>query len=284
MSNRITEAQDITEVLESEEVLVDITDDENGLEDEELEEASTESEDEAKLDEEDNDNLPDKFKGKTIAEIVDSYSNLEKEYGRRNNEIGELRKLTDQLLDLERKPKEIEEAADETLDADSLLEDPTKAIRKTLENDPTLQGIKDSLLKTERNDNLKKFDEAHPDWKETMVSEKFLKWIGGSKVRTQMFIDADKNYDYETGSDLLNDFKELNPAESTDTEADEQADKEKLEADHKAITTEKKSKSKGSRRKIYSRAQIINMKINNPTEYERRRDEFDKAYTEGRVR
>jgi len=283
MSERITEAQDITEVLESEEVLVDVTDDENGLE-EELDEVSTDTEDEASSDEEDNDNLPEKFKGKTIADVVASYENLEKEYGRRNNEIGELRKLTDQLLDLERKPKE-DEATEETLNADSLLENPEEAIRKTLENDPTLQGIKDTLLKTERDGDLKKFDESHPDWKEVMVSEKFLKWIGGSKVRTQMFIEADKNYDYETGSDLLNDFKELNPAESTDTEAEEQAaDKKKLEADHKAITTEKKSKSKGSRRKIYARAQIINMKINNPTEYERRRDEFDKAYYEGRVR
>ena len=282
MSDRITEAQDMTEVLESDEILVDVADDENGLE-EELDEVSTDSEDEASSDEEDNDNLPEKFKGKTIAEVVDSYNNLEKEYGRRNNEIGELRKLTDQLLDLERKPKE-DEATDETLNADSLLENPEEAIRNTLKNDPTLKGIQETLLKTERNDNLKSFETSHPDWKTEMVDPKFLKWIGDSKVRTKMFIEADKNYDYETGGDLLNDFKELNPAESTDTEADEQADKEKLEADHKAITTEKKSKSKGSRRKIYARAQIINMKINNPTEYERRRDEFDKAYTEGRVR
>lgn len=283
MSNRITEAQDKTEILESEEVLIDITDGEDGLEDEELDGVSTELEDEAKSDEEDTYTLPEKFKDKTIKDVITSYENLEKEYGRRNNEIGELRKLTDQLLDLERKPKE-EEAKEETLNADSLLENPEEAIRKTLENDPTIKGIKENLLNKERADNLKTFETTHANWKEVMVSPEFLKWIGSSKVRTQMFIDADKNYDYETGSDLLTDFKELNTAESTDTGADEQAAKEKLEADHKAITTEKKSKSKGSRRKIYARAQIINMKINNPTEYERRRDEFDKAYMEGRVR
>lgn len=283
MSNRITEAQDKTEVLESKEVLVDIEDDESGLEDEELDEVLSGKDGEASSDEEDS-NLPDKFKGKTIVEIVEVYSNLEKEYGRRNNEIGELRKLTDQLLefDLKRKPKE--EATEDKLDADSLLENPEEAIRRTLQNDPTLQGIKEKLLKSERATSLKEFEGSHKDWKEVMSSEKFLKWIGSSKIRSQMLVDADRNYDYETGSELLNDFKEFNSAESSDTEADEQAAKDKLEADHKAITTEKKSKSKGSRRKIYSRAQIINMKINNPNEYESRRDEFDKAYMEGRVR
>lgn len=281
MSNRITEAQDETEILESEEVLVDIT----ATEDEdELEEESPKAKDEASSEDEDTDDLPAKFKGKTVAEVVESYENLEKEYGRRNNEIGELRKLTDQLLDLERKPKKEDEATEETLDADKLLENPEQAIKDAIKNDPTLKGMQDALTKAERATALESFEALHPDWKDVMGSEKFLTWIGRSKARSQMLIDADTNYDYESGSDLLNDFKEMFPAESADEDADEQAEKDKLEADHKAITTEKKSKSKGSRRKIYSRAQIINMKINDPAQYESRQDEFDKAYQEGRVR
>ena len=39
--------------------------------------------------------LPKKFQGKSSTEIAEAYENLEKELGRKGQEIGELRKLTD---------------------------------------------------------------------------------------------------------------------------------------------------------------------------------------------
>ena len=44
--------------------------------------------------------LPNKFQGKSVTEIVSSYENLEKELGRKGQEIGEFRQLTDQILKL----------------------------------------------------------------------------------------------------------------------------------------------------------------------------------------
>ena len=42
--------------------------------------------------------LPDKFKNKSMEDIISSYENLEKELGRKGQELGELRKLTDGIL------------------------------------------------------------------------------------------------------------------------------------------------------------------------------------------
>ena len=42
--------------------------------------------------------LPKKFQGKSEYEIAEAYENLEKELGRKGQEIGELRKLTDSYL------------------------------------------------------------------------------------------------------------------------------------------------------------------------------------------
>ena len=42
--------------------------------------------------------LPEKFRGKSVESIVSSYENLEKELGRKGQEIGELRQLTDNIL------------------------------------------------------------------------------------------------------------------------------------------------------------------------------------------
>src|SRR6056297_1023845 len=43
--------------------------------------------------------LPPKFKGKKLEDVVQSYLNLEKELGRKGQEVGELRKLADQLVE-----------------------------------------------------------------------------------------------------------------------------------------------------------------------------------------
>ena len=42
--------------------------------------------------------LPPKFEGKNVDEIVKSYANLEQQFGRQGSELGELRKLADSLI------------------------------------------------------------------------------------------------------------------------------------------------------------------------------------------
>ena len=45
--------------------------------------------------------LPSKFAGKSIEEVAESYENLEKELGRKQSEVGELRQLSDSFLQAE---------------------------------------------------------------------------------------------------------------------------------------------------------------------------------------
>ena len=49
-------------------------------------------------DEDDDQSIPDKFKGKGIAEVIDSYTQLEREFGRRSNEVSDMRKTLDDIL------------------------------------------------------------------------------------------------------------------------------------------------------------------------------------------
>ncbi|MGD9381100.1 MAG: hypothetical protein PVI03_01520 [Candidatus Thorarchaeota archaeon] len=267
------EAQDTVDILEDEEVLVDLNEEEE--EDTAKEEEPEEEEVKADSESEDKSDLPEKFKGKSIEDIITSYENLEKEYGRRNNEVGELRKLTDQLLSLERSKQEetVEEEDDEFLS-------PQEQVDKALQNNPEFKKLSETVTQKQRAEDLAKFESAHPDWKDIMGSEKFLQWVGKSRVRAQMLLEANEAYDYGTGADLLSEFKELHPVEKTEDNDEADTSKEAL----KDITTETKSKSKHSRKKIYKRAQLINLKLTNPDEYARREDEFLQAYAEGRVR
>jgi len=278
MSNRIAMGQG-KPTLDDDEELIDLTALDAEEEDEDEEEGSVE----ASTTKTDKPVIPEKFKGKSITDIISSYENLEREYGRRNNEVGQLRKLTDQLLDLKPQPKE--EAQEENkLDADSLLEDPATAIQKAVDNNPTLKAIQERLVSGDRATAKKAFEDKHPDWEATMKDEKFAAWIMKSAVRQKEFLEADQNYDYATGAQLLDDFKELYPSQEANGDADAEAEEEKVNEAAKAISTEKKSKSRASTKKIYSRAQIIQLAVDNPAEYERRQGEFRLAYEENRVR
>lgn len=291
MSNQNDKAQDEARV-EDEEQVVDIFAEEDddtvvaeGEDNEEVQDKSQDETDEASQDDEDEFDLPEKFKGKSIEDIVTSYTNLEKEYGRRNSEVGQLRKLTDKLLDLERQPEKKEEAEDDTVDADSLLENPQESIRKILANDPTIKDLKEAEVARLRDAAKVQFETANPDYKKILKDDKFAAWVLKSDRRKETFVQADQNYDYATMQDMLTDYRELNPTPSAEEEAEDAAEKEeKKEKDRKKLATQKRSKGNVNQKKVYSREQLIHLKATNPEEYARRHDEFLKAYDEGRVR
>lgn len=279
MSNRIVEAQDEVILAEDQE-LINVNNEDEFEDGDESGDAGSEAHDS----DAEQSTMPTKFKGKTITDVVKAYENLEREFGRKNNEIGELRRLTDNLLRLER-PTQKEEAPEDNIDADSLLDNPKEAIRKSLENDPTIKQLKESMINQQRTSDLKEFEGAHPDWKETMASPEFVQWIDKSKVRKAMLIAADRDYDYQTGADLLAEFKETHPTKSAEDEAEEQRVRaEKKEQDYKKVSGQKRSSSTSRKRKIYSRSQLIQLQIDNPSEYNRRFEEFQTAYAEGRVK
>jgi hypothetical protein len=261
-------------IVEEDEELIDINEEEKEVEEEEQDT----TEEEAKPKEE---NIPEKFQGKTLAEVVKSYENLEREFGRKSNEVGQLRKLTDQLLDLERPKEEKKEV--KKIDPDALIENPDEVLNEAISNNPTLKSIEERLVSRDRETAQAAFETAHPDWKEVMGSDEFAQYIKASPVRERMLIEADQNFDYQTGASLLEDFKRLYPS---NTAADEggASGEEEVEEVGKKITTESKSKSRSTGKKIYRRQQLIDLRVNNPEEYERRQDEFRKAYEEGRVR
>ena len=84
--------------------------------------------------------IPSKFANKTTEEIIDSYTNLEKELGRKAQEVGELRKLSDSFLQAEvaRTNNPQDNTPLETKDNDDtdFFDDPNKAVNKMIENHP----------------------------------------------------------------------------------------------------------------------------------------------------
>lgn len=226
------------------------------------------------------DKVRTKFKDKGIEDVLMAYESLEKEYGAKGNEIGELRRLTDELLQLQINEKQSKQKSEEPkkplIDVDSLLDNPEEALSKAVANNPEIRAMREQMLKSERAKAQQAFEQDHPDWKELVSDRNFQEWVTSSQLRTKLFQEADRNYDYQTGSELLSMYKQINGIAKENVE-------KKRSKSLKAASVEKGSTG-NKPVKVYRRADLINLRINDPAKYDAMQDDIMAAYAEGRVR
>jgi len=223
--------------------------------------------------------MPEKFAGKTAEEIAASYVELQSEYGRRNTEVGSLRKLTDQLLELKTEPK-AEPAPKKEIDVDGLLNNPEETINSAVEGNPRIKALEDKLVTADRAADLKVFESKHPDWEAKMSTQEFANWVLASPVRQRLFTEANTNYDYVTGAELL-DMYNLSKGDAVQ-EATTKRDADARKSAKQAVTEsggagEPKGKPK------FRREELIQLKLRNPQKYEAMKTQIMEAYADKRV-
>jgi len=223
--------------------------------------------------------MPDKFTGKSAEEIAASYVELQSEYGRRNTEVGSLRKLTDQLLELNTTSQAPVEAPKSTT-VDDLLNNPDATITSAVESNPRLKAIEEKLLSADRAVAKAAFESKHPDWETKMGTEDFASWVLESPMRQRLFKEANNNYDYATGAELL-DIYNLAKGNVVQ-EAKVQRDTQARQAAKGAVTesggnTTPKAKPK------FRREELIQLKLRNPAKYESMKAQIMEAYADKRV-
>lgn len=227
--------------------------------------------------------LPDKFKGKSVEDVANSYMELEKEFGRKNNEVGELRKLTDDFLKQQLETP-TEQVTGSNVDLDDLLENPSDVISKIASKatDSRISALEDQLKQARVAEQKAGFESKHEDWQDVLNSGDFQSWIKDSPVRQNMFQQANDKYDYAMADELFNLYRDLRGVA-------------KETAEGKAVTKRKKALRNTSgavggtgevSRKVFKRADLVRLKQTNPTKYNE--PSFQKeillAYSEGRVR
>ena len=121
----------------------------------------------------------------------------------------------------------------------------------------------------------------HPDLERVLQDPKFAEWIKGSKIRTQLFVQADQGYDYDAAHELFSLWKERNNVAKQTVSVEKQARKNTLKS---ASTGNARGTAEGSRRKVYRRADIIKLMKTDPDRYNAMSDEILRAYAEGRVK
>jgi len=234
--------------------------------------------------------LPDKFRNKSMEEVVNMYQNLEKEFGRKGNEVGELRKLTDELLQLEIQQKKQNQervsSKEEQISDDDWFTSPKEATDKYLQNSglaKEVEQLKEKLTSRDREEAHKAFVEKHPDYQDLAQKEDFQTFVKDSKYRLDLAQKADQ-YDYEAANELFDLYKAIRSNSGASNE-DNGADKvqQQQEARKRATLEGTSNRSKGTK-KVYRRADLIKMKMNDPERYMAMQDEIMQAYSDGRVK
>lgn len=222
------------------------------------------------------DDLPEQYRNKTAAELVKMHQEAESRIGQQGEEVGKLRSVVDDFILKQTKSTEPEEA--EEID---YFADPDKAVEHKIANHPTIKQLEQLGVQMQQSQTLSALQQKHPDLKEIASSPEFQKWVTGSKVRSQLYEQANNQYNYDAADELFSTWKEIRNVASQTVEVERKERKQALNA---ASTGGASGSTEAPSKKIYRRSDIIDLMRNDPKRYQSLSGEIMKAYQEGRVR
>ena len=222
--------------------------------------------------------LPEKYRAKSLEDVVRMHQEAEKLIGKQAQEVGEVRKLADELLkqNLNSKQQRIKDDEPEI----DFFENPQKAVQATIDRHPDVLAARQAGQDFKRMQVHQKLMQDHPDYSEIVNDSEFQNWVKSSPVRVGIYAKADGDFDYDSANELLSTFKQLRGVKAKQSEQANDAVRTKS---MKAAQVDVGGSGESSK-KVYRRADLIRLKMTDPSRYDTLSDEIMQAYQEGRVR
>jgi hypothetical protein len=225
--------------------------------------------------------VPEKYQGKSLEEVVQMHQEAEKLLGRQSSEVGELRKVVDDYIASQTPEPAPQQQHVEPEDDIDYFTDPQAAVNRAIENHPKIREAQQYTEQYKKQSSLATLQTKHPDMQTILSDPKFAEWIKASKIRTQLFVAADQQYDADSADELFTLWKERKTVAQQTAQVEKQARKQTLKA---ANTGNARGSSAGARKKVYRRSDIIKLMKTDPERYQALSDEILTAYAEGRVK
>ena len=254
--------------------------DEREIETNENEEIGSVGETQEVAQEEPQQDIPEKYQGKSMQDIVKMHQEAEKLLGKQSSEVGELRKVVDDFISAQLATQQAPEQQQEEDDTD-FFTDPKQAVARAIENHPKIREAEQYTTQYKKQTALSALQSKHPDMQQILNDANFAEWVKASKIRSQLFVQADQGYDYDAADELFSLWKERAGVAKQTVAVEQQARKQQLKA---ANTGTARGSTEGSRKKVYRRADIIKLMRDDPERYQALANEIMQAYSEGRVR
>lgn len=217
--------------------------------------------------------LPEKYQGKSMEDIIHMHQNSEKELSRQGNELGQLRQLSDKLLEMGTR-KEPEQTTELDWDYDT-----QNAVESTVNS--KVQAVDSKIDQLEQKIAIDGFKRKHPTYEKDSSTQEFVDWVSASKYRTNLYNKNYKGLDLDAAEELMNGWEDFSSTLEEDNSEKEVKQKRKRQLKDASL---EKGSSGGSSKKVFNRTELINMKIYEPHKYESMLQEIELAYREGRVK
>jgi hypothetical protein len=222
--------------------------------------------------------LPEKYRDKSLDDIVRMHQEAEKLIGKQAQEVGEVRRLADELIKQNLGSRQ-QQTRQEEPEVD-FFENPQKAVQRTVDSHPDIIAARQATLEMKRAQIQQRLAQTHPDFGEIAKEQDFANWVKSSPVRIKIFEQADSGYDFDSANELLSTYKQLRTVKS------------KQVSDEGEVTRKQNLKAVGvdvggsgeSSKKVYRRADLIQLQLRDPDRYAALSDEIMQAYIEKRVR
>ena len=222
--------------------------------------------------------LPEKYRDKSLDEIVKMHQEAEKLIGKQAQEVGEVRKLADELIKQNLGSRQ-QQTRQEEPEVD-FFENPQKAVQRTVDNHPDILAARQVTQEMKRAQIQQRLAQEHPDFGDIAKDQDFANWVKSSPIRIKIFEQADSGYDFDSANELLSTYKQLRSV------------KQKQNSDEGEVTRKQNLKAVGvdvggsgeSSKKVYRRADLIQLQLRDPDRYAALSDEIMQAYIEKRVR
>lgn len=222
--------------------------------------------------------VPGKYQGKTLEEIVQMHQEAEKLIGRQAQEVGEVRRLADELLKQQLAQKK--EAPPQVENELDFFEDPKTAVQKAVATHPDVLAAKQAARQMQQLQTQTALAKKHPDFGQVVSDPEFANWVKASPMRLNMYALADAQFDFNAADELISTFKQIKGSRTTESVT---AGQEVRAKDMKAAAVDVGGTGESSK-KVYRRADLIRLKMTDPARYEALQPEIMAAYTEGRVK
>jgi hypothetical protein len=230
--------------------------------------------------------IPDKYKGKSFDEIMRMHQEAEKLIGRQAQEVGEVRKLADELIKQQlntNKQDTQPRVEDNEID---YFADPDKAVNHAVANNPVVRQLKEQADAQRLEQGRVQLATKFPDFQQIVNSDDFLTWVKGSRVRIDLFTKAN-NFDFDSAEELLETFTAIRGTKAQQAQQSD-ATLVKGEEQKRSQVLRSAAVQKGGTgevgKPVYKRVDLIRLRMTDPNRYNDMQDEIHAAYAEGRVR
>ena len=226
--------------------------------------------------------IPEKYKGKSMDDIIRMHQEAEKLIGRQAQEVGEVRKLADELIKRQISPQEQPAKAIE--DDTDFFADPVKAVNKAVEAHPAVVQAQQAAMQMARMQTANRLAQSHPDYTQVIADPEFASWVNESPIRQRLYVAADKQFDFDSANELLANFKALKKMKQETVQQAAQQLQDQRNQTLKAATVAVDGATGETSKKIYRRQDLIRLQLTDPDRYMALQDDIMAAYNENRVR